>query len=92
MQQLCSHLAWVSASRLKSAHPPPLAPPTKNQGCESSFSNGTKFSSSSKNSVELLEFSSLSSVPLYENFRKIGTKFSSSSKKWAELQELSSLN
>ena len=89
MQQLCSHLAWVWASRLKSAHPPPLAPPTKNQGCESSFSNATKFSSSSKNSVELLEFSS---VPLYENFRKIGTKFSSSSKKWAELQELSSLN
>ena len=46
------------------------------QGCESSFSYGTKFSSSSKESAELLEFSSFSSVPLvYENFIKIGTKF-----------------
>ena len=62
------------------------------QGCESSFLNGTKFSSSSEKSVELLELSSLSSVPLYKNFRKIGTKFSSGSKKWVELQELSLLN
>ena len=62
------------------------------QGCESSFFNGTKFSSSSEQSVELLELSSLSPVPLYKKFGKSGTKFSSSSKKWAELQELSSLN
>ena len=41
------------------------------QGCESSFLNGTKFSSSSKKSAELLELSSLSSVPLYKTFRKI---------------------
>ena len=62
------------------------------QSCESFFINATKFSSSSKKSVDLLEISSLSSVPLYKTFRKIGTKFSSSSKRWAELQELSSLN
>ena len=54
---------------------------TYGQGCESSFLNGTNFSSSSKKAVELLELSLLSSVPLYKNFRKTGTKFSSSSKK-----------
>ena len=48
----------------------------KLQGCESSFSNGTKFSSGSKKSVEMMELSSLSSVPLYKKFITIVTKFS----------------